>query len=74
MKHSLSLRLCALLFLLSVLWVALGAPLLAAETVSAAFEGPSYAAAQQFAAMLCPAPRLPSLPGNDKFASRARRL
>ena len=31
MKHSLSLRLCALLFLLSVLWVALGAPLLAAE-------------------------------------------
>ena len=38
------------------------APLLAAETVSAAFEGPSYAAAQQFAAMLCPAPRLPSRP------------
>ena len=31
MKHSLSLRLCALLLLLSVRWVALGAPLLAAE-------------------------------------------
>ena len=31
MKPSLSLRLCALLLLLSVLWLALGAPLLAAE-------------------------------------------
>ena len=31
MKHSLSLRLCALLLVLSMLWLALGAPLAAVE-------------------------------------------